>query len=106
MYLEVDSKEFIELLTEIEKRKPRRNSKKFVQSEVELYFLIGQAIFAVHNIELGIVAKGDWRGKVAFPKSILAPYLSIAPKEATLRFIYENGKIQIENFKMKATHIA
>jgi hypothetical protein len=104
MHLDVDSKEFIKLLTEIEKRKPRRKSKKFVQSEVELYYLMGQAIFVVDNIEVGTPAKGNWRGKVSFPKSVLTPYLTIAPKDATIKFAYEDGKIQIENFKMKAVH--
>ena len=106
MYIDVDSKELVRVITEIEKRKPKGRSKKFQQADVELYFLAGLAIFVVDTIEISTPAKGqDWRGRVLFPKIVLIPYVKNPPKGPTVRFSYEAGKVQIENFKINALHL-
>lgn len=107
MYIEVDSAELVRIISEIQKRKPKGRSKKFEQASIELYFLAGLAIFVVETIEISTPAKGqDWSGRVLFPKIVLIPYIKNPPKTPTVRFSYESGKIQIENFKINAQHIS
>ena len=103
MYIDVDSSELVRVITEIQKRKPKGRSKKFEQASIELYFLAGLAIFVVDTIEISAPAKGqDWAGRVIFPKIVLIPYIKNPPKVPSVRFSYEAGKIQIENFKINA----
>jgi hypothetical protein len=107
MYIDIDSKELVRIISEIEKRRPKSRSKKFTQADIELYFLAGLAIFIVDTIELSTPAIGSqWRGRVVFPKIVLIPYIKNPPKVPTVRFSFEDGKIQIENFKIKAQLIA
>ena len=103
MQIEISTKEFLELVTQLKKKGPKTNTKKYLNAKVDLFMLAGMAIFRVESVELAVPAKGYWGAKVSFPFAVLISYLTAKPAAEILKIQYLENKIIFENFKISAT---
>lgn len=103
MQTEINTKEFLELVVQLREKGPKTNTKRYLNTKVDLFMLAGMAIFRVESIELALPATGYWGAKVTFPFAVLISYLTAKPAAEILKIQYLENKIIFENFKISAT---